>query len=89
MNYTHGEVELIQRFVDFYRAAPEVITRSDRFCSFPMNDQERSNLELLTEKGLVEVKDSKNPGMPTFYRLSEATLPAIGKLCEEGKIKFQ
>jgi hypothetical protein len=54
-----------------------------------MTDQERGDLELLTEQGLVEVKGAERIGMPTFHRLSDAALPVIRQLQEGGRIKFQ
>lgn len=86
MDYTHNEVGLMQKFVDTYRGAPEVMAISNGYVSFPMKVEERECLEALAERGLIEIKKSLSHAAPTSYRLSSQGLSETVDLMEEGKI---
>ncbi len=88
--YTPSQLEILQRFCDFYRDVPTIITEDYGFFGFPansLNNQEQADLESLIEKGLVEVRPYKNPNAQRFHRLSDSAESAIIELKEQGRLK--
>jgi len=79
--YNDGQVAVMQKFVDMYRAAPESLSLGEGFISFSLDDAERGHLYTLAQQGLVDTR-------PNFFRLSDKCLPVITQLRDQGRIVF-
>lgn len=84
--YTDNQVSLVQRFVDFYRAAPESLTRSAGFIGFSLlSGQERVTMKELIDMGVIEENPLENPCHHSeMYRFTNSI--DLGGLIEQGKV---
>ena len=83
--YSQIEIDVIQRFVDAYRLAPEILNVSEGFVDPSLNLEEYASVEVLVQRGLFEKKTSHRIGFPNFFRPSEH-FTDLGQLVREGKI---
>ena len=91
VEYSDGEVAVIQRFVDLYRTAPEAITRGECFIGFRyLNLQEQKDIGVLVDKRIVErrVVQVSSLEQSQFFRFSNG-FGDLGRLIAEGKIALR
>jgi len=89
LEYNKSQVALLKRFIDNYQQSPVSSVLTEGFLSFQLNEQEKSDLEIFIENGLVDVKDTAAISNSTSYRLSEKSAPILKELKKEGKVQFK
>lgn len=86
-DYTTEQIDLMQRFVDYYLKYPLGVI-FDGFVAISLDDdKEARELENLAGKGVFEIrKSTEQENIPTVYRMSTETFNMLTRFEREGKL---